>query len=330
MFRSAAALALLALSPLALAQDAPRDSAFEARIRAAWAEAREHRETSPDSLWRAFAAEAFAYYRDHPETPTGRRAVETAFTMWGNTDAADEVTEAIGHLDDDSPVWAEAIHGVGNAYWRSGRGEEVPPLLRDLEGRLTHPRALTAVFEDLGRRALREGRDVEARPYFERIVALDAESFRVAAAEAALYEIDHLAVGMEAPDFAAPTLDGDTLRLADLRGQVVFLDFWATDCGPCLPEIPHLAEVHQAYGDRGLALVSVSIDHDRGALVEMVEDREMTWPQVWEAGAWEGETARLYSVRAIPQTYLLDRDGRIVAKGLRGEAMSEAVAGLLE
>ena len=330
MLRSAAALVLLGLAPLALAQEAPRDSAFEARIRAAWAEAREHREESPDSLWRAFAAEAFAYYREHPDTPTGGKAAETAFMMWGNTDAADAVTDAAAHLGDGSPLWAEALHGVGNAYGRSGRGDEFIALLHDLEGRLTHPLALTAVLEALGRYALWEGRDAEARPYFERVVEIAADSFRVAAAEGALYEIDHLAVGMEAPDFEAPTLDGDTLRLSSLRGRVVFLDFWATDCGPCLPEIPHLAEMHRAYGGDGLALVSVSIDRDRTALVEMVEDREMTWPQVWQEGEWEGEVARLYSIRGIPQTYLLDRDGRIVAKGLRGEAMEESVAALLE
>ena len=321
------ALALLALVPAALAQGtAPPDSAFEARIRAAWGEARAYEGANQDSLWRALAAEPFAYYRAHPDTPTGQRAAETAFTMWGNTDAVDEVAEAVSHVDDDSAVWADVLHGVGNAYGRADRYDEYLAFLAALEGRLTHPRSRSAALSQLGASALREGRDAEARPYFEAVASLDADSFHVVAAEGHLYEIDHLAIGMEAPDFAALTLDGDSLRLSDLRGRVVLLDFWATWCGPCLPEIPHLADAHGAHGDDDLVIVGVSLDREREALVSMVEERGLAWPHIWEEDEWQGEIATLYNVRGLPQTYLLDRAGRIVAKDVRGEAIEEVVA----
>ena len=323
--------ALFALVPAALAQDAaPPDTVFQARIGELWDEARAYDGEAQDSLWRALAAEPFAYYRAHPNTPTGRDAARVAFTMWGNTDAVDEVTAAMAHLDDGSEVWARALHGIANAHWRADRADEYAALLHDLEGRLTHPVARTAVLSQLGERALRDGRDAEARPYFEAVVSADADSFRVAAAEGSLYEIDHLAVGMEAPDFEALTLDGEPLRLSDLRGRVVLLDFWATWCGPCIPELEHLAETAGEHRGDAFALVGVSLDRDRSDLVAMVEDRDLDWPHVWQEGAWEGEIARLYNVRSIPQTYLLDRDGRIVAKDVRGEGIEEAVAALVE
>ena len=329
--RPLAAAALLALAPAALAQEAaPPDTVFQARLGELWAEARAYEGEASDSLWRALAAEPFAYYRAHPDTPTGLRAAEAAFMMWGNTDAVDEVTAAMAHLDDGAEVWARALHGIGNAHWRAERGDAFEALLGELEGRLTHPVARTTVLSDLGRNALRDGRDAEARPYFESVVAIDADSFQVAAATGYLYEIDHLGVGMEAPDFEAVTLGGETLRLSSLRGRAVLLDFWATWCGPCLPELEHLAETVGEHGGDAFALVGVSLDRDRAELVAMVEDRELDWPHVWQEGAWQGEIARLYNVRSIPQTYLLDRDGRIVAKNVRGEGIEAAVAALVE
>ena len=333
MIRSLAALALgvLVCAGANAQQGAAVDSSFQARIDAAWDVARTYEGEASDSLWRALAAEPFAYYREHPDTPTGRSAVRTAFMMWGNADAADEVEAALPHLGQDSDVWPDVLNGIGNAYARSDRRDEYAALLDSLEGRLTHPRSRTALLATLGGRALSDGRDAEARPYFEAVVALDADSFQVARAQGQLYEIDHLALGMVAPDFEAVTLDGDTLRLADLRGQVVLLDFWATWCGPCLPELPHLAAAHQAHGSDGFQLVGVSLDTDRAELEAMVDERDLAWTHVWQDGKWDGGIARLYNLKGsgIPQTYLLDRDGRIVAKNVRKETLVEAVAELM-
>lgn len=327
IFRFAAvAVTVVASAAVAHAQPtAPRDSTFEEHLRDSWRQATAYEGTNRDSLWRALAAEPFAYYQAHPDTPTGRKAIETAFTMWGNTDAADEVTGAVALLDDDSDLWAAALHGVANAHARAGRRDEYAALLGDLGSRLTHPRAQTAVWTQLGERELFEGRDAEARPYFERVAAADADSFGVAKATGYLYEIDHLGLGMAAPDFSATTLGGAPLRLADLRGRVVLLDFWATWCGPCLPEIPHLSALHAAYPE-DVVVVGISLDRDKDDLLAMIEDRDMDWPHIWEEDEWKGEVAMLYNVNRLPQTFLIDCDGRIVAKNLRGEAMEERVA----
>lgn len=319
-----ALLLLIILGPAAAAQEAEPDTNFEARIRAMWGDAREYEGTNRDSLWSTMAAEAFAYYRAHPDTPTGQRAGETAFTMWGNSTAADAALDAAALVPTDSDLWARVLHGVQNAFSRADRRDDYVALLDTWEQTLTHPIARTAVLEQLASPLLMEGRGSDARPYYEAIVALGADTSRVAMAELALYEIDHLGVGMEAPDFEATTLDGDTVRLSDLRGQVVLLDFWATTCGPCLPEIPYFAE---AAATDGIAVVSISLDHDPEALAALVEERAMDWPQVWEEGTWESRVPRLYAVQRMPTTFLLDRDGRIASKHVHGEAIvTEATA----
>ena len=326
--------ALLLAPPAALAQgapglgapEAPRDSAFAARLSAMWVEARDSEGADRDSLWRALAAEAWAYHRAHPGTPTGLRAMRNAFTMWGNTDAVAEAQGAALTLADGSPHWPDALHALRGAHARRGTPEAYAALLPALDARLTHPAARTQVLWDRGDLALAEGRPDDARAAFRLIVALEADSFQVEAAQGQLYELDRLALGMAAPEARATTLDGRPLALADLRGRVVVVDFWATWCGPCLPDIPHLVALSEAYGPDDLAIVGVSLDYGREELEAMIEDRAMAWAHVWEEEVWAGPLAQAFNVRRLPRAFVIDREGRIAAKDVRRGALAAAVA----
>ena len=323
---------LIGLATGARAQEstAPTDSTFTALVDVARAEAAGLEGEQRDRFWQEFAGEAFAFYRAHPDTLGGRDAIAMAFRIWGNDGTVNDITEALSHIDADSDVWNHRLlRGIELAYMGEGRTDEYFDLLHSLGSRLTHPKARSAVLLRLGKQSALEGKDTEAHPYFERVVALEADSADVAESEGFLYQFEHLAVGMEAPDFIAQSLAGDTLRLSDLRGRVVLLDFWATWCSPCLPEIPHLIEAYSMYRAQGFVIVGVSHDWEQEALVSMVEDKDMAWPHIWEPSREEGELARRYNVRWLPRSFLIDREGRIVAKDLRGEAVAEAVAKLL-
>jgi peroxiredoxin len=146
-------------------------------------------------------------------------------------------------------------------------------------------------------------------------------------------------VGMPAPNISLPSPDGKQYSLADLKGQVVLLDFWASWCGPCRRENPNVVKVYKKYKDEGFTIYSVSLDgldsrRTAGMTPEQVAQGQegqkkrwtdaiakdnLIWPyHVSELKKWQSQAGQLYGVRGIPKTFLIDREGKIAAVGLRG------------
>lgn len=133
-------------------------------------------------------------------------------------------------------------------------------------------------------------------------------------------------IGAIAPDLAFPDPDGNIRKLSDLRGKVVLLDFWASWCRPCRGENPHVVAMYQKYHDKGFEVFSVSLDRDKESWKRAIASDGLVWPNhVSDLKYWSSEAARTYGVSSIPSTYLLDQNGRIIAKNLRGEALSNAL-----
>lgn len=325
------------------AQDEPaKDSTTEARLRQAWTDVREYwdlrREgeaTDADDPQRAYAKEFFAYYQEHPRTPTGMKAGQTAFMMWGNLGAAEEVDQAVQQVPSDSELWSSILNGVGNAYARNERWDDYVALLQRLEDELTHPMSRSELLLALAEHHGRGERPQQAKSYYDEVVSLEAHPFHVQKAESALYEMDSLNVGQVAPDFTVETIDGDTITLSDMRGKVVLLEFWATSCGPCLPEIPHLKAMNERFSDADFQIIGVTEDEDLKMLREFLEERQMTWPQVQQLNSFEDEVLKQdevlvrYNVFWIPRSFLINREGMIAVKGLRGDDLEEAVSKLV-
>jgi peroxiredoxin len=131
--------------------------------------------------------------------------------------------------------------------------------------------------------------------------------------------------GVVAPDFEATTLNGKPFKLSDLRGKLVFLDFWATWCAPCVAELPNVKKIHEKFAARGLTVVSISFDRDAETARKFAADKQMNWAQVWAEKADKGPIADLYGVGGIPATFLIGPDGKVVERDLRGEELVEAV-----
>ena len=133
-------------------------------------------------------------------------------------------------------------------------------------------------------------------------------------------------VGAIAPDLAFPDPDGNIRKLSDLRGKIVLLDFWASWCRPCRGENPHVVAMYQKYHDKGFEVFSVSLDRDKESWKRAIAADGLVWPNhVSDLKYWSSEAARTYGVSSIPSTFLLDQDGRIIAKNLRGESLTKAL-----
>ncbi len=127
--------------------------------------------------------------------------------------------------------------------------------------------------------------------------------------------------GMVAPDLVGPTPDGSTYALSSLRGKVVLIDFWASWCGPCRRENPNVKAAYEKYKDKGFDVLGVSLDKTKDAWVNAIQQDGLPWHHISDLKGWQSEHAAMYSVTSIPQTLLIDREGKIIERNLRGPAL---------
>jgi thiol-disulfide isomerase/thioredoxin len=150
------------------------------------------------------------------------------------------------------------------------------------------------------------------------------------AAEAEAKKIQaSLVTGAKFPDFKVTDLAGQPLSVANNQGKVVLVDFWATWCGPCRAEMPNVIAAYQKYHSRGFEIIGVSLDEEKSLLSNYIKDQKMTWPQFFDGKQWSNELAVKYGIDAIPASFLLDGEGKIIGRNLRGDELDKAVAAAL-
>lgn len=135
-----------------------------------------------------------------------------------------------------------------------------------------------------------------------------------------------LVAGAKFPDFDEKDLAGKPVSVANYKGKVVLVDFWATWCQPCVGELPNVISAYEKHHDKGFEIIGVSLDQDEQRLKNFIKQKNVTWQQYFDGKGWGNKLAQKYGVQSIPATFLVDGEGKIIGRDLRGEALEEAVS----
>lgn len=137
-------------------------------------------------------------------------------------------------------------------------------------------------------------------------------------------------VGTTAPEISLPATDGKQVTLSSLKGKYVLVDFWASWCGPCRGENPHVVAAFNRFKDKNFTILGVSLDRDRDKWLAAIESDKLTWTHISDLQGWESVAARDYGVESIPANFLVDPSGKVVARDLRGEELASKLAEVLK
>ncbi len=136
--------------------------------------------------------------------------------------------------------------------------------------------------------------------------------------------------GKMADEIALPSPNGDTVRLSSLKGKVVLIDFWASWCGPCRMSNKQLVKIYPKYKDKGFEILGVSLDEKAEPWKKAISKDKISWLQVNDNGGWDAKTVINWQISAIPTSFLVDKEGRLIATDLPPKELEKALDALLK
>lgn len=194
----------------------------------------------------------------------------------------------------------------------------------------THPKSAVAgyvIYSDFNNPNIPLKEVEEALSYIDKSVA---ETKFIKLANKRIDLIRGTTVGYTANNFSQTSTDGKKVSLSDFKGKYVLIDFWASWCRPCRMENPNLVAAYNRFKNKGFTVLGVSMDSNRDPWLAAIQQDNLTWTHVSDLKGWGNEVGKLYGVTGIPQNYLIDKEGKIVAKDLRGPALDEKLAEIIK
>ncbi len=240
----------------------------------------------------------------------------------GFMDIIDAGNKAFAAVDKNAPDANEqykAIHEKFEARFEARRVKELAFAAKNPSSIF----AVDALIDAANKRKLSE-----IEPLFLKLSKEVRQTTNARQLEARFLAERSVKIGNKAPDFSQPDTNGKMIKVSDFEGQYVLIDFWASWCGPCRAENPNLLKAYNKYKGKGLEVLAVSLDDTKGknAWIKAIKDDGLPWIHVADLKGWSNEAAVLYGVRAVPQNYLVDPKGNIVAINIKGELLHQELA----
>lgn len=283
---------------------------------------------------RALIRDLSAYVKAHPKADDRDQAYSSLFNKAIEHDwFAETEPTALEYLKNDPEGPVKPLAQIVNCMARAQAGQFEAALAgyKDLMKGLGRPEQeeFAASFtENFAGTAITAGEFAVARQIYETLNSRFQESPNLRQkVQTELARIDK--VGKPAPSVSTQDLSGKPVRLDSLKGKYVLVDFWATWCGPCVLELPRLLQAYEKYHVAGLEIVGVSLDENRGAVVDFVKARKLPWPQIHNASA-SSDIAEAFGVGSIPANFLIDPEGNVTRLDLRGASVEKALAKLIK
>lgn len=193
-----------------------------------------------------------------------------------------------------------------------------------------HPKSAVSgfvIYTDLGNPAIPITEIEEALSYIDNSIT---NTKFIKLAQKRLDDVRGTMVGYKATNFSQTTPEGKKVSLSDFKGKYVLVDFWASWCRPCRAENPNVVSAYNRFKDKGFTVLGVSLDQSKEPWLNAIQQDNLTWTHVSDLKGWGNEVGKLYGVTGIPQNFLIDKEGKIVAKDLRGQALDEKLNELLK
>lgn len=175
------------------------------------------------------------------------------------------------------------------------------------------------------------GQSEEAGKLIDEIVAAAKDKNPALAKDAEAMRFQVAPKGLPFPEFPEGTKDteGKDIKIADYKGKVVMVDFWAAWCGPCMAEAPNVVKAYEKYHPKGFEIIGISLDKSKDDMEKAMKEKGMTWRQYFDGLYWQSKVGRAYGINAIPATYLVGPDGKIVTSNVRGPKLEAELGKLL-